>query len=99
MFDERDERAENECAGEYPSTNDLKESRARILSATSRDILGQEISLLEAELSLMSGMTSGEVKSLVDRAIKEIWDFKMHDKTRADVARCVQSIICQINLQ
>lgn len=97
MFDERDKREENER--EYPSADDLKESRTRILSATSPDILGQEISLLEAELGLMSGRTSGEVKRIVDRTLEELKAYKLHDKTRADVARCVQTIICNLNLQ
>lgn len=98
MFDERrDKRAENE--GEYPSIDDLKESRARILSATSSDILGQEISLLEAELGLMSVRTSGEVKHIVDRTLEVLKAYKLHDKTRADVARWVQTIICSLNLQ
>ena len=85
--------------GKDTNVDALKDSRAKILSATSPDILKQEISMLEAMLGCMSGETSGESKHSVDRALKVLESYKMHDKTRHDVACHVQTIICKLSNQ
>lgn len=78
---------------------ELKEQRESILSATRPDILNQRISLLEAILILMRKKYEGEIANTLNRTFEEINGFKMHDKTRKDVARMVQTLISELNQQ
>lgn len=78
---------------------ELKQEREKILNATRNDVLMQEISLLEAILILIRNRSSGEIKDTVNRTLKEIADLKMHDRTRKDVARWVQTLICELSQQ
>ena len=78
---------------------ELIQQRALMLSATSADCLRQEVAFLQATLTLMKSKTSGELKQIVERTLEEVAGFWMHDKTREDVARWVQTLISELNQQ
>ena len=78
---------------------ELIQQRALILRATSTECIRQEVAFLQANLTIMKCKTSGELQQTVERTLEEIAGFWMHDKTRQDVARWVQTLICELNQQ
>ena len=78
----------------------LKKARTAILNATTLDDdLHKEVAELQLFLHEMERRTSGEIQQTVKRALQEIQRFWMHDATRSEVCKWVQTVICELNTQ
>lgn len=75
----------------------LKKARATILDAKTADILVMKVVALQMVLSEMRDISTGAVRETIQRTMNEIEKFWLHDVTRADVCKWIQTIICELN--
>lgn len=78
---------------------ELREARKKILNAKNKSELEKAVDGLSLKLSISmhNSYAMGEIKAITLSTIKEIGKFWMHDATREDICRWVQTLICVLN--
>ena len=75
----------------------LKKFKKAIMNFSSPSPLQAQVEILESHLKRLEEASTGDLKETVQTTLKKIKDFKMHDTTRFEVCRWVQTIICELN--
>lgn len=77
--------------------DNLRKARSIIQDASTVDNLHGAIAELYTLLREMERSSTGEIEQTVLRTIEEINRFWMHDATRDEVCKWVQTLICELN--
>lgn len=75
----------------------LRKFKAAIMNFSSPSPLRTQVEILENHLKKLEEASTGDLKVTIQTTLKKINEFKMHDTTRFEVCRWVQTIICELN--
>ena len=75
----------------------LRKFKTAIMNFSSPSPLQVQVEIMESHLKKLEKVSSGDLKVTVQTTLKKVKEFKMHDTTRFEVCRWVQTIICELN--